>query len=178
MCKRAIAQLSQMDSIDPCFDYILIDESQDFPQSFFDLCELVTKHSVYIAGDIFQDIYDITPNRSIRSDYLLNKCYRTDPRTLMFAHAVGMGLYETPVIRWLEDEEWKACGYDYSRRGNLFHLSRAPISRFEDLDISEIPNIKIVAEQRNRFSNSIFEIIDEIRRLHPTVTPGDIAIVF
>lgn len=178
VCKRAIEELRKMDSITPCFDYMLIDESQDFPQSYFDLCELVTKNSVYIAGDIFQDIYDNNLNKTINSDYLLNKCYRTDPRTLMFAHAVGMGLYETPVIRWLEDSEWTACGYNYSRSDNKFKLSRAPIRRFEDIDMARLPSIKVISEKLDNFGKSVFSIIDEIKANHPTVTPGDIAIVF
>ena len=35
VCKRAIANLREQGSIEPCFDYILIDESQDFAESFF-----------------------------------------------------------------------------------------------------------------------------------------------
>ena len=38
-----------------CFDYVLIDESQDFPEVFFELCKKVTKYKVYVAGDVFQD---------------------------------------------------------------------------------------------------------------------------
>lgn len=117
-CSEAISELREQEYIEPCFDYMLIDESQDFPQNFLELCEIVTKNVVYTAGDIFQDIYDRTIIKSVSSDYLLNKCYRTDPKTLMFAHAVGMGLYEIPVIRWLEDEEWISCGYKVSRINN------------------------------------------------------------
>ena len=36
----------------PALDYIIIDERQDFPDSFFELCEKVTKNKVYAAGDI------------------------------------------------------------------------------------------------------------------------------
>lgn len=46
---------------------------------------------------------------------MLDKCYRTDPRTLMFAHSIGMGLFEEPPLNWLRDEEWKACGYKVLR---------------------------------------------------------------
>ena len=31
---------------EPCFDYILIDESQDFPEVFFDVCKKVVKQKV------------------------------------------------------------------------------------------------------------------------------------
>ena len=66
--------------------------------------------SVYIAGDIFQDIFQVSEASTVEVDYLLNKCYRTDPRTLLFAHALGFGLCETPIIRWLTPEDWAASG--------------------------------------------------------------------
>lgn len=178
VCLRAIDELRELKDFEPCFDYILIDESQDFPQSFFKLCEIVTRCTVYIAGDIFQDIYDRTINQSVQSDYLLNKCYRTDPKTLMFAHAVGMGLYETPVIRWLEDNEWESCGYKIDRNHPNFILSRVPLRRFEDLDTSSFNSIEVVSSDNEKMAEDIYNIIDSIRDKHPTVHAGDIAIVF
>lgn len=178
VCKYAINQLRESYDILPCFDYILIDESQDFPQSFFELCETVTKHTVYIAGDIFQDIYEKTIDQPVRSDYLLNKCYRTDPKTLMFAHAVGMGLYEIPVLRWLDDSEWSACGYNIQRLGHKFILSRIPLRRFEDLDTESIPSIEVISSDNKNMENTIIDIIDSIQVNHPTVHPSDIAVVF
>lgn len=178
VCKLAVEELKNKENaIAPCFDYILIDESQDFDQSFFELCELVTSHTVYVAGDIFQDIYDRTLTQSVSSDYLLNKCYRTDPRTLMFAHAVGMGLYENPVIRWLEDNEWEACGYNIDRNKN-FELSRAPLRRFEDIDISKTNSIKLYSIEKTEMEIYVYKIIDEIKKNNPTVQAGDIAVVF
>ena len=40
------------------FDYILVDERQDFPEVFFELCEKITRKKVFVAGDIFQDIFE------------------------------------------------------------------------------------------------------------------------
>ena len=178
VCKMALAELEKRDTLDNCFDYVLIDESQDFPESFFELCEKVTKNTVYLAGDIFQDIYDRNINQSVKSDYLLNKCYRTDPRTLMFAHAVGMGLYETPVIRWLDDQEWQACGYIVNRDNNTFSLSRVPLRRFEDVDMSDNKSIEIIGCPSDEIESKIYTIIDGIKQNNPTVQAGDIAIVF
>ena len=42
----------------------------------------------------FQDIFENKSLTVVNPDFLLNKCYRTDPRTLMGAHAIGMGLFE------------------------------------------------------------------------------------
>ena len=177
VCQEAIEFIEAKGDIVPCFDYILVDESQDFAEPFFRLCELVTKEVVYVAGDIFQDIYDRCIGSSVNSDFLLNKCYRTDPKTLMFAHAVGMGLYEMPVIRWLDDEEWKACGYNFSRSEGNFKLSRVPLRRFEDLNMEDIESIKVI-EANNNIPERVYSIIDEIQNKHSTVLPGDIAIVF
>ena len=107
-CKAAIEAIdAQDDPPDYPFDYILVDESQDFPQEFLDLCEKVARKYVIVAGDIFQSIFDARITPSISPDFLLSKCYRTDPRTLMFAHSLGMGLFEDRKLRWLEDDEWK-----------------------------------------------------------------------
>lgn len=177
VCAAALKELKEQDNLTPCFDYILIDESQDFSQNFFELCELVSNKSIYIAGDIFQDIYDRTVDQSVHSDFLLNKCYRTDPKTLMFAHAVGMGLYEKPVIRWLEDEEWISCGYQIIRTDGNFQLSRMPLRRFEDIEISNISSIEVI-ETSSDYVNDVIKIIDEIRKENPSVQAGDIAVVF
>ena len=113
ICQKAIEELKQvpLDEFEHLFDYMLIDESQDFSDSFFELCKMVTKEQVFIAGDIFQNIFDEKIMGEIKPDFLLNKCYRTDPRTLMFAHSLGMGLFEDKRINWLQDEEWEVCGY-------------------------------------------------------------------
>ena len=101
---------------------------------FLKLCEKVTKKQVYIAGDIFQSIYYYNENTEIKPDFLLNRVYRTDPKTLMFAHAIGFGILERPVIRWLSDEEWEACGYTIEKEGEYYSLSREPLRRFENID--------------------------------------------
>ncbi len=176
-CQEAVDSIEEKGNTEPCFDYVLIDESQDFTESFFRLCELVTKEAVYIAGDIFQDIYDRSINNSVNSDFLLNKCYRTDPKTLMFAHSVGMGLYESPVIRWLEDNEWMACGYNLQRENKKVKLSRVPLRRFEDLHTEEIENVEVI-EANDDIPKKVFGIMEGIQTEHPTVSPGDIAIVF
>lgn len=177
VCREAIAILEAKPKIEPCFDYILIDESQDFAESFLKLCELVSKEKIYVAGDIFQDIYDRNFSNSVNSDYLLNKCYRTDPRTLMFAHAIGMGIYEKPVLRWLEDAEWQACGYSLSRFKGKIKFTRQPLRRFEDLDTEGIDSI-CVYDTNDDILKKVVYTIDTIKEKHPTVEPQDIAIVF
>jgi superfamily I DNA and RNA helicase len=180
-CKEALAELAEREAIEPTFDYILIDESQDFPDSFIELCERVTKSTVYVAGDIFQSIFDENIAPSIAPDYLLSKCYRTDPRTLMFAHAIGMGLFESSKLRWLEDNEWQACGYVVQKaaHGSLYRLTREPLRRFEDID-NNIPSV-IVDSVEGSFWQSVGPgIINAIKDLaveHPTLSPDDVGVI-
>ncbi|NTV94704.1 MAG: AAA family ATPase [Thiobacillus sp.] len=182
-CSDALAELKKMPEFPPAFDYVLIDESQDFPESFFDLCQAVTKDVVYIAGDFFQSIFDESVTSSISPDFLLSKCYRTDPKTLMFAHAVGMGLFESEKLRWLEDKEWENCGYlvDKDPVTDQYKLKREPLRRFEDLDNEQTPSVEIVptvGDFSNRAVNSIVELVKRIAAENPTVSAEDIGIIF
>lgn len=61
VCQHALDNLQELEKtgkLESCFDYILVDESQDFAESFFKLCEKVTSKCVYVAGDIFQNVFD------------------------------------------------------------------------------------------------------------------------
>ena len=177
VCQKAIDQISVRKHNRYCFDYLLIDESQDFSDAFFKLCSMVTKIQVIKAGDIFQNIFDMSFDGSVDCDYLLNKCYRTDPKTLMFAHAIGMGLYEKPVVRWLNDEEWNACGYELERNNGTVTLSRFPIRRFQDIS-SDVQSVVFAESKAESLINNVIRIIDNIIEKYPDVTPDDIGIVF
>jgi len=186
ICKTAMEQIRlkdnfQANSFKHAFDFTFIDESQDFGQGFIDLCSMVTKSGVYVAGDIFQSIFDTAIVTSVRPDHLLSKCYRTDPRTLMFAHALGMGLFEgPPPLRWLEDQEWKACGYTVNKEGSTYYLKREPLRRFEDLQTTNYKSVKIVeseAQQPIGVDNCIIDLLSKIKNDNPTVLADDIGII-
>ncbi len=177
LCKKAIKILkTDYQNLEPCFDYMLIDESQDFEESFFELCSIVTKKQVFIAGDIFQNIFDLDISTA-KADFILNRCYRTEPRTLMFAHAVGMGLYEQQKLRWLKDSEWSACGYIVEKDNSHYKLKRNPIKRFEDIK-SEDSTLKITGYIKANIVNEVKSCIDEIKQKYESVLPDDIAIIF
>ncbi|WP_419307663.1 DEAD/DEAH box helicase [Chromohalobacter israelensis] len=181
-CQIAIDQIKEQGHQDYAFDYTLIDESQDFPQSFLDLCELVTKEYVIIAGDIFQSIFDAKIKPSISPDFLLSKCYRTDPRALMFSHALGMGLFEDRKLRWLDDEEWSTCGYivEKSLDESFYRLKREPLRRFEDLSKADTQSVSVLEKNTNdlhEISQTVLSTISEISQQNPTITPDDIGII-
>ena len=157
------------------FDYILVDERQDFPEVFFKVCEKVAKEKIFIAGDVFQDIFENLDKKQLEVDIILNKCYRTDPRTLMFAHSVGLGLFEKNKFNWFDDEGWKAFGYILERDKNELHLTREPIRRFEDIKIDDFKSVEIV---KSTFTKDIISIIKKIIDKDCNTKPDDISIIF
>ena len=173
-CQHAIEQLKRIENLETLFDYIFIDESQDFGQSFFELCKLVCENTVYIAGDIFQSIFDETKMSDLEADYMLEKCYRTDPRTLMFAHSIGLGLFENPPLNWLTDMEWEACGYKVIRENN-FKLTREPLRRFEDIQSTN--SIVVEEYKTDKFYKSVLNKIFDMKKDNPTMEPEDLGII-
>jgi superfamily I DNA and RNA helicase len=180
ICKRALGYLQSISNFEPCFDYILIDESQDFTENFFSLCAKVTKNCLYVAGDIFQNVFESEIISEVNPDFLLNKCYRTDPRTLMCAHAIGMGLFEVGNrLRWLEDRAWEDCGYEINRTPDGFcDLSRKPLRRFEDITNANIKSIEIIPEKKEKYLDKILTIIKDLKIENPSIEPDDIGIMF
>ena len=156
------------------FDYILVDERQDFPEVFFKVCEKVAREKVFIAGDVFQDIFENLDKKQLEVDIILNKCYRTDPRTLMFAHSVGLGLFEKNKFNWFDDEGWRAFGYILERDNNELHLTREPIRRFEDVKTDDFKSVEIV---KSTSTKDIISIIKKIIDKDCNTKPDDISII-
>lgn len=162
------------------FDYFFIDESQDFGESFFELIKLVTKEKVFVAGDIFQSIFENYKPKNT-PDFLLNKCYRTDPRTLMFSHSIGLGLFESPKLSWLTDEQWEAYGYHIKVAGRQYELSRDKLLRFEDIQDSDHSSVQLINADADIDVNNfqaIIDVIKNIKKEYPTVKVDDIGIIF
>lgn len=162
---------------DKLVDYIFIDESQDFEENFIKLCRMVCRKRVYVAGDVFQSIFEERTASKLQSDYLLSRCYRTDPKTLMFAQGLGMGLFEDKKLSWMEKDKWELCGYsvdDKTQKGKYI-LTREPIRRFEDLtpDYNSLEIIETI-----NLKNSIISSIKNLKLEYPNLEPSDICIIF
>lgn len=175
-CKKAIEELKSINIEENfAFSYVFIDESQDFDESFFTLCEMVTKHKVFIAGDIFQSIFESNTKTDRTPTLLLSNCYRTDPKTLMIAHSLGLGLYEKKKLWWLKEDEWKQCGYIVNKDKDLFSLTRYPLHRFDD-DSDDFRSFDII--RTNNFCLGIEKILDKIKDEFPNINPEDIGIIY
>lgn len=175
-CQKAIEQVrNKINDYGYAFTYMFIDESQDFKESFFRLCELVTEKKCFIAGDIFQTIFEEKKKDTIPPNFLLSKCYRTDPKTLMFAQALGMGLFEQEKLWWLDKDQWEQCGYNVKINGKQYILTREPLRRFEDVD-PNFDSLKIIGV--DNLMQGTIKLIKSIYHEFPTVKPDDIAIIF
>lgn len=119
VCQKALKEISK--TTEGIYDVILVDEAQDFPPSFLQLCyELLKpdKRLVYAYDElqnlgsqslpspeeIFGTNEDGTPRVRFEStqegmpeqDITLKKCYRNSRPILATAHALGFGIYRTP----------------------------------------------------------------------------------
>jgi superfamily I DNA and RNA helicase len=122
------------------YDFVLMDEAQDFPPNFFQLIYRLTKEpkriifaydelqslnklSISDTGDLFGYNIDGTKvvdfskgsyESGIEMDYVLYKSYRNPLNVLMTAHSIGLGLYnQDGFMQVIEDRDvWKAIGYN------------------------------------------------------------------
>jgi superfamily I DNA and RNA helicase len=179
ICKQAIDELKAQGEIKPAFDYIIVDESQDFDQNFEELCKIVTSKQVYMAGDVFQSIFAEHIAKAYNADYLLGKCYRTAPDTLMFAHALGLGLFEKKRYRWLKEEDWRTCGYSIKKEGDRMILTREPNIRF-DGDEEKYASVKVYKRNSElSIPQVVCHLIEEMNAENSkSLTPNDVAIIF
>ena len=132
-----------------------------------------------LTQDIFQNVFESENISRVEPQFLLNKCYRTDPKTLMCAHAIGMGLFEkNGKLRWLEDRAWIDCGYDIKKENGYYDLYRKPLRRFEDIGNVNITSLAVIPAERNDYFSKIIEIIQKIKDENPKFEPDDIGIMF
>lgn len=138
-CTEALEYAQKVD-VTPIYDYVLIDEAQDFPVSFFKLVYKFTKDSKKIVwaydelqnlgnftmlppDDLFGCNSEGTPLVSLvntdgapKQDNMLPICYRNPPWTLTLALALGLGIYRDDslglVRMFSKPEFWTNIGYE------------------------------------------------------------------
>ncbi len=138
ICDELLTALKRKHLFAPLFDAVLIDEGQDLPQSFFELCYLSTRTPKRIvwAYDELQNLgsYSMvppfelfgknargepnvpnldTPEGTARRDIVLPVCYRNTPWSLTVAHAIGFGIYRPAGLVQSFDNPglWQEIGY-------------------------------------------------------------------
>lgn len=143
VCRELVERLAQR-SLSPLYDAVLIDEAQDFPQSFFRLVYQATEKPKRIvwAYDELQNLgnFSMAPPDELfgvdaggrplvelhnvegkpQQDIILPVCYRNTPWALATAHAVGFGVYrDGGLVQSFDDPNlWTEIGYEV-RGGEL-----------------------------------------------------------
>lgn len=124
----ACAELLANPAVGNLFDYVFVDEAQDFPQEFMRLAlRLAKEERLVIAYDAFQTIFDVEnptagslfgtdaanePSVTFDEDITLHKCYRNPGEVIVCAHAIGFGIYGPRIVQMLESKEhWEDLGY-------------------------------------------------------------------
>lgn len=172
-CKKSLEELKKKKYIEYAFDYVLIDESQDLPDSFFELCEKVTSKKVYVAGDVYQDIFDTNAVISKNPNYLLNRVYRTENKTFLFAHLFALGYFDKK-IKWLDENDLNLCGYTVVDKSNKYQISRE--SLYVDENYREESYSCVVSDIENNIQKISNEIM-QLKKDYSEITPNDIAVI-
>jgi len=153
-CQEALS-VAERSSFKPIYDYLLIDEAQDFPVSFFKLVYKFVRnpHRVVWAYDELQNLGDFTmlppeelfgasddgipfvtleeEQDSPKQDIMLPICYRNPPWTLTLALGLGLGIYREggPIRMFPDPKFWKNIGFELVsgelRLGKPVSLQRA-----------------------------------------------------
>ena len=109
------------------YDYVFLDEAQDFGINFFHLAlkSLKENGKLIYAYDEMQTLGDDKKSVPTKleifgdkdcKDIDLRTCYRTPKEILVTAHALGLGIYrdvENPIVNMIEDiKVWESIGYE------------------------------------------------------------------
>lgn len=148
VCSDAIKVLG--DSIQRKYDYIFVDEAQDFCLPFFKLALKTLKYlgKLVYAYDELQSLNEDNSMPTKQQifdeekceDINLSVCYRTPMEILVTAHALGLGIYNTlpngtiKMVNMMEDFSiWDAVGYKI-KNGELGYGKYVELYRNEEIE--------------------------------------------
>lgn len=181
--------------IDPIYDYIFIDEGQDFPESFIKLClRLCNKGRIVWAYDELQTIFQAktpgiesvlegTPYKGLEEDIILFKCYRNPREVLVTAHAIGFGIYGDKIVQMLDEKDyWNDIGYKIVKgdfkEGEQIIIERPVENSLETISNhfkkEEIVKFQAYKEYSEEVRQCARNILDDIRQ---GLLPDDILVV-
>lgn len=134
-------ELVDSNAITPFYDIILVDEGQDFPDSFYQMCFFLAKgprdeKQIIWAYDELQNVFDVKvrepdqlfgedhdgqprislvrslPAGTDTNDFVLQRAYRNQRDILVLAHSIGFGVYNQTVQMLENEKHWEDVGYD------------------------------------------------------------------
>lgn len=188
-CYEALHEIKEFHKM---YDCILIDEAQDFDKNFMNLCLNVLgpdRRLVY-AYDELQKLNEETMpapreifGEDVRNDTPLTVCYRNQSKTIVTAHAIGMGLYRknNGLIQIPGSVDvWSTIGYKTDKdivEGEKVELYRTKETSPELLNYNEEDIIDFYKyDNSNDVSESLLKMIKENIE-EDQLLPSDIMII-
>lgn len=196
----ACSDLLSSGHVKPLWDYIFVDEGQDFASSFMQLTlRLADEGRIVLAYDELQTIFHVEtpsvatifgvdehgqPLARFEEDVVLHKCYRNPLEVLVCAHSIGLGLYGAKVVQLPEDEQhWEDLGYLLQsgelKEGQLVEILRpsqnSPSSISASVDKRQIVIAKSFRELGEEIAWVVGQITNDIQR--EGLLPEDILVI-
>lgn len=176
------------------YDYIFVDEAQDFSLGFFKLALSTLKYNgkMIYAYDELQSLNDNSDSMPSKSsifqgveceDINLSICYRTPKDIIVAAHALGLGIYrrnkqgDIDIINMMQDYTiWTAIGYE-ELSGKLAYGSEVVLGRKEVIDKrpDDCVEINDVEDEKEQYTTVCDEICHLIK--DEDVVPEDILVI-
>lgn len=200
VCKELNQHLKNINYIG-LYDYVFVDEAQDFGINFFHLCLNSLRNSVegilntkktgflIYAYDELQSLKDevtiptkleIFGREEECKDINLKISYRTTIEVLTTAHALGLGIYrntkpgEHPLVNYVDETNFLDMGYK-NQYGDFRKGTAVSLFREEEksgIILSEPVEFKNAREQYEYLSDMIISLIDS-----QDVLPSDIMVI-
>jgi superfamily I DNA and RNA helicase len=192
VCKDLLEFINNNQLPTDYFDYIFIDEAQDFSLEFFKLARKALTSSGYLiyAYDELQSLNDENSMPTKTDifgdeeciDINLTTSYRAPVEVLTTAHALGLGIYrevkfgEIPFVNMLRDKEvWIDIGYQVQEGtleyGQYVALARKE-KRLENENLITTSPYENELQQYNELSNIIINLLK-----NEDIIPEDILII-
>lgn len=195
----ACSQLLSKTAINATYDYVFIDEGQDFPASFIRLCiKLAEQGRVVFAYDDLQTIFqaatptlkeivgtdrDGRPLVELSEDTILYKCYRNPREIIVCAHALGFGIYGSRIVQMLENkEQWEDIGYDVVEgdfvEGSLTVIERPASNSLTTISNHQKPEQIVRALVCGSYEEEINQVSQQIKKdIGEGLRPDDILVI-
>lgn len=175
----------------PFFDYVFLDEAQDFGSNFIKLAfSSVHQQRLVIGLDVFQTIFQINApavretlgvDVELTEDVVLKTCYRTPRSILVCAHAMGLGVYKRPVQILESIDHWRDIGYEHIS-GELLPKSRVVFERprsfaplMADEDVESLISVGSFTDLQSEVTDLVQRIACDIKE--EGLKPEDVVVI-
>ncbi len=192
-------QLLNAIEIQPTYDFVIVDEGQDFPASFLRLAtKLAEKNRMIFAYDDLQTIFQVSaptpgeiwgtdkdgkPLVELSEDVVLYKCYRNPREVLVCAHALGFGIYGDRIVQMLENQEhWEDIGYRFIKgafvEGASIEIERPAEYSLSTISDSQAGSVIVQVTVFEEFAKEVESVAESIKAdVEDGLQPNDILVV-